>query len=85
MNTLNIPNSTVTNVINRLTKKELLVRELNSTDLRSFNLKLTEKGSCAVADHLNAETAIFESILHVLQDDEKETFVELFRKIVMNN
>ncbi len=79
---LGIPNSTATNVINRLTEKELLQRKLNTIDLRSFELELTEKGKSAVTEHLAAETIIFENMLSCLNDNEKELFVDLFRKIV---
>lgn len=79
---LGIPNSTATNVINRLTEKELLQRKLNANDLRSFELELTEKGKSAVTEHLAAETIIFENMLRCLSDNEKEVFVNLFGKIV---
>jgi DNA-binding MarR family transcriptional regulator len=79
---LDIPNSTMTNVINRLTSKGLLQRKLSNKDLRSFELELTEKGKEAVEEHLEAETGIFESMLNPLEDHEKEEFIRLFEKIV---
>lgn len=82
LKTLGIPNSTATNVINRLTGKKLLQRKLNTVDLRSFELELTEKGRSAVTEHLEAETIIFENMLSCLDDNEKELFVKMFRKIV---
>lgn len=78
---LSIPNSTATNAINRLTKKELILRKLNNSDLRSFELELTSKGISAVSEHLSAETAVFENLLRCLNTEEKDTFVRLFKKI----
>lgn len=78
---LNIPNSSMTNIINRLSKKELIRRKMNSRDLRSFELELSEMGKEAVVEHLEAEAMIFEKLLSNLNDDEIETFVRLFQKI----
>jgi DNA-binding MarR family transcriptional regulator len=69
-------------VINRLTEKELLYRKLNNNDLHSFEIELTEKGNAAVTEHLAAEVVIFEQMLNCLDDNEKETFVKLFHRIV---
>lgn len=79
---LNIPNSTMTNVINRLEKKELLTRRLNNNNLRSFELELTEKGRVSILKHLEAEVIVFENMLSCLDESEKDLFINLFGKIV---
>lgn len=79
---LNVPNSTMTNAINRLTKKELIKRKINDNDLRSFELQLTPNGESAVLSHLSAETVIFKNMLSPLTEEEQNTFVKLFEKIV---
>lgn len=79
---LQIPNSTFTNIINRLVKRELLVRKLGEKDLRSFKLELTEKGKSAVESHLQAEEEVFLVLLSNLTEEEQGTFVKLFAKLV---
>ncbi|MDD6305743.1 MAG: MarR family transcriptional regulator [Clostridiales bacterium] len=79
---LQIPNSTFTNMINRLVKRELLVRKLEENDLRSFKLELTEKGKSAVESHLQAEEEVFLVLLSNLTEEEQGTFVKLFAKLV---
>ena len=79
---LNVPNSTMTNAINRLAKKGLIKRMINDDDLRSFELQLTPYGKSAVILHLSAEAAVFEKLLSPLTEEERNTFVKLFDKIV---
>lgn len=79
---LRIPNSTFTNNINRLVKRELLVRKMGEKDLRSFKLELTEKGKAAVEYHLQAEEDVFGVLLDKLTEEEQRTFVKLFAKLV---
>jgi DNA-binding MarR family transcriptional regulator len=78
---LGIPNSTLTNVINRLVKKDLVNRKIDHTDLRSFGLELTSNGKEAIQEHLTAETSIFEGVLSRLDKDERDEFVKVMRKI----
>lgn len=82
INLLKVPNSTITNAINRLTKRELLERKIDPMDLRSFELVLTAKGRTAVEEHLQAEIRLFEELLQDLSSEEKSEFIHLFRKIV---
>lgn len=81
---LKLPNSSLTNAINRLVKKELLQRELNNNDLRSFDLKLTQKGVNAVKAHTFEENKKFEELLSGLNENEQDEFIRLFRKMVNN-
>ncbi len=78
---LGIPNSTLSNVINRLVKKDLVNRKIDHTDLRSFGLELTSYGKKAIQEHLAAETSIFEGVLSRLDNDERDGFVKVMRKI----
>lgn len=79
---LDIPNSTLTNVVNRLVKKNLISRNIDRTDLRSFGLELTPDGKEAIAEHLDAETNIFEAMLNYLNDEERKEFIRIISKIV---
>jgi DNA-binding MarR family transcriptional regulator len=77
-----VPNSTFTNIINRLVKKDLVNRKIDQGDLRSFGLELTLNGTDAIKEHLDAEVSIFEGILDRLNEIERKEFVGIMRKIV---
>lgn len=82
---LNIVNSTLTSAINRLEKRRFIKRIISSRDLRSFGLELTEEGRNALNDHLEGEERVLNNILESLEsDEEKESFVRMFKKIVDN-
>lgn len=78
---LNIPNSTLTNAINRLQKKGLIERKLNANDLRSLKLLLTDKGAHAIRNHHEAEKELIKSLLCILTDDESDSLIKIFGKI----
>ena len=79
---LRVPNSTLTNAINRLSKKGLLQRKLSDYDLRSFDLELTSIGTSAVEEHILAENMAFTDLLQDLDKEETIEFKRLFKKIV---
>lgn len=82
---LGVPNSTFSNVINRLVKKNLVNRMIDNSDLRSFGLKLTLYGRDAIKEHLDAEIGIFERILDNLEEEERNEFIRIMKKIVEVN
>lgn len=79
---LGVPNSTFSNVINRLVKKDLVNRKIDNNDLRSFGLELSLNGKDAIKEHLDAEVSIFEGILSRLSEEERNEFVQIMAKIV---
>ena len=78
---LSIPNSTLTNMVNRLVKKQLIERTIDTTDLRSFGLKLTQHGQYSITDHFSKEQDLFESLLSGMTDSEQNQFLQLFSKL----
>lgn len=78
---LNIPNSTLTNAINRLEKKGLVERKLNANDLRSLQLLLTDKGEKAISEHHDAERVLIENIFCILNEAEINSLIGIFEKI----
>ncbi|KAF5060984.1 hypothetical protein DSECCO2_319940 [anaerobic digester metagenome] len=57
---LELPNSTLTSVIDRLEKRSVVERTINRRDHRSYGLKLTEYGEELLAEH--------ERVLHLMMD-----------------
>lgn len=81
---LSIPNSTFSNVINRLVKKDLVIRKIDNNDLRSFALELTQHGKDAIKEHLDAEKEIFEGMLSRLNEEERNELIFLMDKIIQD-
>lgn len=82
---LNIPKSTLSNMINRLEKKGYVKRVIGKKDLRSFGLVLTSKGQLTQEEHLKFETLLYGSILESLGNEEKRLhFLELGNEIAEN-
>ncbi|MCQ2972318.1 MAG: MarR family transcriptional regulator [archaeon] len=75
--TLEIPKSTLTNLINRLEKQEVLVRERNPKDKRSYLLTLTEKGISVQKDCLAMEKEIYSKMLANLSNKDKKDLLKL--------
>jgi DNA-binding MarR family transcriptional regulator len=77
-------NASITRIIELMVKKDYLVRTVNESDRRKFNLEITEKGRNTVellspAIKLNRTTA-----LHGLSVNEIELLDTLLNKIITN-
>lgn len=82
---MDVPKSSMTNMIDRLEKKNYLTRVISKRDRRSFGLKLTEGGIKIQKQHEEYEKCIFNEIIGALNtDEEKETFLKLTDKIANN-
>lgn len=79
---LKVPNSTLTNAINRLEKKKLLSRIINEEDKRSYRLQLTQQGEQVQIKHIESEEILFNMILSPLTNEERQLFIECFKKII---
>ena len=80
--TLNLPKSTLTNVINTFDKKGYLHRTIAKQDFRSYGLKLTEKGVQAQKEHLAYETETCHKVLDSLDAEERSQLFSIVKKIL---
>ncbi len=79
---LQVPGSTLTNAVDRLEKRNLLIRSISKRDRRSFGLILTEEGKKLFQEHEKAEQMAWNRILSALESDEEiELFLSLVKKI----
>jgi DNA-binding MarR family transcriptional regulator len=78
---LDIPNSTLTSIIDRLEKKNYLKRVLNTSDRRSFGFEITGEGDEIVAEHDRVHSLIAARILSFLDETEKESLFKIFIKV----
>ncbi len=82
---LNIPKSTLTNMIDRLEKRDLISRSISKRDRRSYKLELTEEGKKAQEEHIKFEEEVYGKIMISLDTyEERENLLNIMRKIVYN-
>jgi DNA-binding MarR family transcriptional regulator len=80
--TLDIPHSTLTSVVNRLENRGLIERVISPRDRRSYGLALTGEGQRIQAAHERLDRALARAILEGLDSaEERRTFVSLIEKI----
>lgn len=77
---LDIHNSTLTGIINRLERKRLIER-IRVNDRRSYCLKVTEEGRRIRSEHDRILKMIARAILDSLNIEERETFIMLLSKV----
>ncbi len=79
---LELPNSTLTSVIDRLEKRAVVERTINHRDHRSYGLRLTEHGQEVRAEHERVFHLMMERMLECLPlETESAAFVEQMVRI----
>jgi len=67
-----------------MVKKDYLIREINETDRRKFNLKITEKGKKTIELLSPVIMKNRKTALDGLSQNEIETLDQLLNKIILN-
>lgn len=82
---IKVPKSTLTGLINKLEKNNLVKRVINDSDKRSYKLELTEKGIEISKEHDEFDKFVSSEMLNSLSDyEERQEFIKLFGKAVNN-
>jgi DNA-binding MarR family transcriptional regulator len=79
---LGIVTGTLTVMIDRLTKLNLVRRLVNHNDKRSFNIELTDKGKELYQEHSHHHDVLAEELTQELSDQEKQDLTQLLDKIL---
>lgn len=79
---LELPPSTLGSAIKRLEKNNLLERKINSNDLRSYLICLTEHGDEVISNTNKEQQKLMERLLSCLTEDEQGTFLELLQRML---
>jgi DNA-binding MarR family transcriptional regulator len=80
---VNLPNTTLTSLIDRLEKRKLLKRVISTRDRRSYGLELMARGKMLYQAHMEYEQKLFHNILGMLDtQEERATFIQLSQKII---
>lgn len=84
-NILKVPKSTLTSIIDRLEKKDFIIRTISKKDRRSYKLELTDKGKKAQEEHEKFEYEFYGKIIKSLNTfEEREEFIRLIKQIASN-
>ncbi|CDM70326.1 Hypothetical protein CM240_3209 [Clostridium bornimense] len=79
---LKVPKSTLTSIIDRLERKNIIVRDISVRDRRSYKLKLTKEGVKVQKEHEEFENQCLKKILISLDtNEEREQLLSLLGKI----
>ncbi|MBU3184257.1 MarR family transcriptional regulator [Clostridium estertheticum] len=82
---LNVPKSTLTSMIDRLEKRNLIIRTLSNKDRRSYKLELTKEGNMAQEEHSKFEEEVYGKIMLSLDTyEDRENLLKLIRKMAYN-
>lgn len=74
--------STLTGIIERLEKKGLVRRERDMVDRKAVYLHATSQGKEVIQKHIEEDQSFFDSMLLVLESDERIQFMQSINKIV---
>lgn len=80
-----VPKSTLTSMIDRLEKRDLICRAISNKDRRSYKLLLTEEGKKTQEEHVKFEQEVYGKIIASLDNyEEREMLLNLIKKIINN-
>lgn len=79
-----LASSSITYVIDKLEKKELIIRESCPRDRRVIHVKLTEQGENLIAEIFPSHRSAIAEMFSSLDMKEKEEAIRLLKKIGMN-
>ena len=78
---MQLPQSTLTSIVNKLERLGLVRRVISRRDLRSYSLELTEAGHALREEHRRSDRAQVARLLEVFNDEERRQFVDLMWKL----
>jgi DNA-binding MarR family transcriptional regulator len=73
--------STLTGILDRLEKREMVVRQINAADRRSNLIELTPSGRAAASRVLHVMAAVQETVFADLTPEELRTFRETLDRV----
>lgn len=77
-----IPPSTLTGIVERLEKRELLLRDRDADDRKAVYLKPTPAGKRIIEEHVAEDQAFFSALLLPLTPKQQQQFLSLCQKMI---
>lgn len=81
---LHIKPASMTDVLQRMEKNELVMRKRGEKDLRTMHVSITEKGKAKSEEFLKREAGLDELFFQGFSAAEKDTFLQLFARMTEN-
>lgn len=78
---LQVTKPSVTEIVNKLVKLQVVEKKQCTRDKRIFYIKLTEKGRNIARLNFLAEQKVADIIVNHLKDEEIDTFIKIIRKL----
>ena len=78
---LKVTKPSVTEIVNKLIKLDVVVKTQCTRDKRIFYIKLTEKGRNIARLPFLAEQRVVDIIVHALDEEEVDTFIKIIKKL----
>lgn len=79
---LGIAQATVTQLVDRLIVKELIVKEISPLDKRAKLISLTQKGEGVLQHNIQNEYERLHSLLEYLGDDDTSNLIRILDKVI---
>ena len=79
---IKVPQTTLSSIVGKLEKQGFIQRVINHRDMRSFSIVVTEKGKNLLQEHRRQDLEIAKQFVLSLDEDERDTFINLFKKVV---
>jgi len=78
---LRIPQTTLSSIIAKLEKQDILRRIINHRDMRSFSLEVTGLGKKILDTHKEYDFKQAKEVILALDENERDEFIRMFRKM----
>nr|WP_321400822.1 MarR family winged helix-turn-helix transcriptional regulator [uncultured Desulfobacter sp.] len=82
LNLLNVRSSSLSEILKKLERRGLIVRERNEADKRGFIVSAVPKGEKGCPVHSKSQKSKVDEIFNILEDDEKDQLKTLLGKLI---
>jgi DNA-binding MarR family transcriptional regulator len=78
---LKVPQTTLSSIVTKLEKLDLVRRVINRRDMRSFSIEATSKGKEVIEEHHRIDNEQAQKVLLALDENERDEFIRMVIKI----
>ena len=81
---LKVTNASTSNAVKKLISNGLVIKEISSSDQRSFNVSLSKKGLELIVAEEKAVKDFIAGIKNSISEKEMEVLIKIFQKVIYN-
>lgn len=79
---LDLENSTISGILERMENKDLIIREIDENDRRYIKIDLTEKSKALEAPVNKVVEEVNKDVMSIFSEEEKQTLKKYLRRII---